>query len=63
MEVSAFFAAEKCSWEGRCAADGDGEDAGKGDAAGEVGEGGFVVAEAVEEDEDCGGGFWWGGEV
>lgn len=40
--------------EGRCAADGYGEDAWQRDVAGESGEGDFVVAEAVEEDEDGG---------
>lgn len=43
---------EKGRWEGSRAADGYGEDAGERDVAGESGEGSFVVAEAVEEDED-----------
>lgn len=51
---------ESC-WEGRCAADGYGEDAWQRDVAGESSERDFVVAEAVEEDEDggCGLGRVW----
>lgn len=41
-------------WKRRCAADGYGEDAWQRDVAGKSGKGDFVVAEAVEEDEDGG---------
>lgn len=45
---------KKGHWERRRAADGYGEDTWERDVAGEGSKGDFVVAEAVEEDEDGG---------
>ncbi|CAI6100413.1 unnamed protein product [Clonostachys chloroleuca] len=61
--LSGTGAGEQAGRERGGAAHGDGEDAGEVHTAGEGGEGGVRVAEAVEEDEDGGGGLRGRGKV